>query len=449
VDWFSGRRGRGLSKPTVFALFLFGCSSDEPTARSVADTGGADAMFPGCGTASADPLASGSWISLDERSSYEAESFVAIAPSGATAFAWIAKGCDGRTRIGYRGSPAWAGPSGPISYVESPRGQEASDPAIAFDASGAVHLIWASFSWTPEGEPYDIHIYVASAASTESPLSAAAELSQPQSSTPIVDKPWIISTADGTLIATYGDFDTGGLVIASLPDPAAPFRRTRIEEGAVGTNFAATCPTGSKGGADLVYYFFSGAINEIRAAHTDDGGLTWSSPTSVAADRGTSLVAVDGPTCAARGNDVWICYGRTLDAPNVEVNRLTEVHVAHLAGAGQPPDMDTVVLEAPNGFLLHPQLARAADGSLFVAAYRTLSPDGPAELVISSSSDDGVTWSAPISVASGLTPLLERHVPHWLGDYFGFAPGGNGVVAAYANNAMGNSHIALDTYGGR
>src|SRR5262249_47069449 len=140
------------------------------------------------------------------------------------------------------------------------------------------------------------------------------------------------------------------------------FRRTRLEEGAVGTNFAATCPNGSAGGADLVYYFFSGAINEIRTAHTEDGGVTWSRAISIAKDQGTSLVAVDDPTCAAQGNDVWVCYGRTLDPPNVEVNRLTSVHVAHLPRPGMAPDSDVVVFEAANGFLLHPQLARTRNG---------------------------------------------------------------------------------------
>src|SRR5262249_42178187 len=136
VDWFWSR-----PKVVALALLFAGCSADELSSSSVTDgdAGGSDGPFPQCGP---DALAMGEWISPDEQSSYEAESFVAVAPNGAAAFAWIAKGCDGRTRIGYRSGSAPSALLGPISYVESPRGQEASDPALAFDAAGGKHLIF-------------------------------------------------------------------------------------------------------------------------------------------------------------------------------------------------------------------------------------------------------------------------------------------------------------------
>lgn len=445
------------------ALTCGGCSSTgferesggEGGVRADAGEGGltldgtaGDDLPTGCGSSSASPEAAGAgvWLSLDDRSAYEAEPFVAIRPDGAWVAAWIAKGCDGRTRIGYRsGARGDAGSFGPIHEVESPRGQEASDPVLAFDATGGAHLVWASYSWDSGGEPVDIHVYFASAAPGSDRFDASLELSEPRSASPIVDKPWLTALADGTLLATYGDLDVGGIVVASSVDEGATFRQARIEEGAVGTNFASSCATGSGAGADIVYYYYSGALDEIRTAHTDDGGLTWSRPISVAVDAGSSLVAVDGPTCVARGSEWWVCYGRTLDLPDVEVNRLTSVHVAHFTQGDPSAATDALVFDGGTGFLLHPQLVQASNGALAVAAYRVQGPDAPMELVVASSTDQGATWSEPAVVATGITPVLERHVPRWLGDYFGIAPLAGEIALAYTDNVMGNSHIAWST----
>jgi hypothetical protein len=39
---------------------------------------------------------------------------------------------------------------------------------------------------------------------------------------------------------------------------------------------------------------------------------------------------------------------------------------------------------------------------------------------------------------------LQRHVPDWLGDYFGWGPTAAGLGAAFVDNASGYSHVVFD-----
>jgi hypothetical protein len=100
--------------------------------------------------------------------------------------------------------------------------------------------------------------------------------------------------------------------------------------------------------------------------------------------------------------------------------------------------------DAP-GFLLFPQLARGSDGKLELAAYRA-EREGPgtAELVYVVSDDGGRSSGGATAFATGLTPTLQRHVPAWLGDYFGWGPTVFGVGAAFVDNASGFSHIVFN-----
>jgi hypothetical protein len=64
-------------------------------------------------------------------------------------------------------------------------------------------------------------------------------------------------------------------------------------------------------------------------------------------------------------------------------------------------------------------------------------------LVYVVSADGGLSFGQPTTIATGLSPSLQRHVPDWLGDYFGWGPIAAGLGAAYIDNASGFSHIAF------
>jgi hypothetical protein len=398
-------------------------------------------------------------VSLDSASQFEVEPFF-VERAGDIAIAWEACGCDGVTRVGYtrRGPAGFAKPR----YLESPNGQMASNVTLARDGAGTLFAAWAS--WTPGPDPAqpqvqvsDIHIQFARWPSGASGFGSPVELSEPIADS-LYDKPWMSLTADDLLVVSYSDLRRGGILAAASSDGGATFQRAVIDPRMA--NLAASCPDGRPGGAFVTYV----ANRSLRLAHTGDGGVTWSTPVDVATSEPAGNVAFQDPTCVAKGDETWISYGRTRDGYDVPVSRLLSVHVAHLTLGASAPDSDVVAFDGAGlaqtisdgggpaadggiapGFLLFPQLAHRVDGALALAVYRaTGEVAGSAELVYAVSTDGGRSFASAIILASGLTPTLQRHVPDWLGDYFGWSPTAAGLGAAFVDNASGFSHIVFD-----
>jgi hypothetical protein len=398
------------------------------------------------------------FVSLDGASQFEVEPFFITGPSD-LAIAWEAYGCDDLTRVGYTRRSASGGLEKP-RYLASPNGQMASNVTLARDGASAIFAAWAS--WTPGPDPAqpqlqasDLHIQFARWPVGTSGFAAPVEVSEPIP-TSLYDKPWMILTASNEIIIGYSDLSRGGIWVASSADGGASFQRTLVDPAR--GNFAGLCPDGRPGGAFLTYF----ANRSIRLAHTSDGGVTWSAPVDAAVSDSSGGVACQGPMCVADGDEVWISYGRTQDGYDVPVQRLSEVPVAHMTLGASALDSDVTVLASTvsavadagspagdggttQGFLLFPQLARRADGALGLAAYRAAGEGtGLADLVYVVSADRGRSFGTPIPFATGLTPSLQRHVPYWLGDYFGWGPTAAGLGAAFVDNASGFSHIVFD-----
>ena len=345
--------------------------------------------------------------------------------------AWEACGCDGVTRIGYRRRGSVSGLD-KIRYLASPNGQMASNVTLARNGAGALFAAWAS--WTPGPTPAqphlqasDIHIQFSRWPAGANGFEAPVELSDPITDA-LYDKPWMIVTADDVLVISYSDLRRGGILAVSSADGGASFQRAVIDKAQA--NLAALCPDGRPGGAFATYV----ATRSIRVAHTADGGVTWSVPVAVALSDATGNIAFHDPTCIANGDEVWISYGRTLDSYDTPVAQaLTDAGDAAGDGGVSPE------------FLLFPQLARHADGKLALATYRAASEGpGSADLVYVTSADAGRSFAIATTFAAGLTPTLQRHVPAWLGDYFGWGPTETGLGAAFVDNASGFSHIVFD-----
>jgi hypothetical protein len=399
------------------------------------------------------------FVSVDGASMFEVESSLATQGND-LAIAWEAYGCDDITRVGY----VRRDPSGELSkprYLASPGGQMASNVTVAFDEAGSLFAAWAS--WTPGPErtqPHlgvsDIHIQLARWPAGAADFEAPLVLDEPIPNA-LYDKPWMTVTVGGAIVVSYSDLRRGGIWVASSIDGGTTFQRTLVDPS--WANLAASCADGRPGGAFLTYF----TAHAIRVAHTADGGLTWSAPATAAFSDATTNVACQDPTCVANADQVWIAYGRTLDSYDNPVERLLKVNVAHFTLGGVsvapdvaalenpedvgPPDAGATPIDGggPSGFVLFPQLGRLADGTLGLAAYRTPT-GGPrsADLIYVTSSDGGASFSVPTVFATGLHPSLQRHVPDWLGDYFGWAPTAHGLGAAFIDNASGFSHIVLD-----
>jgi len=390
---------------------------------------------------------------------FEVESFLAT-KSGDLAIAWEAYGCDDITRVGYvRRGPS--GEMGKPGYLSSPNGQMASNVTVAFDDAGSLFAAWAS--WTPgpdRAQPHvgvsDIHIQFARWPAGAGGFEPPSTLDEPIANA-LYDKPWMTVTPGGAIVVSYSDLRRGGIWVASSADGGATFQRALVDS--AWANLAASCPDGRPGGAFLTYF----TAHAIRVAHTADGGRTWSAPANAAVSDAATNVACQDPTCVGDGDEVWIAYGRTHDSYDTPVERLARVNVARFAlGAGTvvsdvvalenpagaaPADAGTASLDggALVGFFLFPQLARSPDGALGLAAYRTATgAPRSADLIYVVSADGAAPFSPPTIFATGLTPSLERHVPDWLGDYFGWAPTATGLGAAFIDNASGFAHVVFD-----
>jgi len=437
----------------LFALPLLAgaCGSSSPSSESVPDARGCSDWPSRAGEV---------FVSLDGASQFEVEPFF-VARAGDLAIAWEASGCDDLTRIGYTRRGSAAGFDKP-RYLASPNGQMASNITLARDGSGSLFVAWAS--WTPGPDPAQPHVqasdiaiqlarWPAGARGFEAPV----ELSEAITAS-LYDKPWMIVTADDGIVVSYSDLSRGGIWVASSADGGAHFQRTLVDS--TKANLAALCPDGRPGGAFVTYV----ATGAIRLAHTADGGLTWSSPVAGAVSDPSGNVAWQDPTCIANGDEVWLSYGRTHDGTDVPVERLLAIRVAHLTLGASSVDSDVIALDGAStalaiadgggaggdggsapGFLLFPQLAQFADGRLGLAAYRTAGEGtGAADLVYVVSTDGGRSFGNAITLATGLTPSLQRHVPDWLGDYFGWSPTAAGLGAAFIDNSSGFSHIVFD-----
>ena len=432
----------------ALALLVGGCGSSTVSRQAAPDARGCSDWPSQTGE---------TFVSLDGASQFEVEPFL-LAGTADLAIAWEAYGCDEITRVGYTRLDA-TGELAKPRYLASPNGQMASNITLARDGAGALFTAWAS--WTPgpdRAQPHlqasDIHIqfarWPANAAGFEAPL----EVSEPITS-PLYDKPWMIVIPGGALLIGYTDLRRGGIWVAASADGGASFQRALVDP-AMG-NFVGLCPDGRPGGAYLTYF-----VNRtIRLAHTNDGGLTWSAPVNAAVSDPTGDIACQDPMCVADGDDVYVSYSRTHDSADTPVQRLVAVHVAHLTWGASVLNGDVVALTSPaapadgggpvsdggeaQGFLLFPQLGRRADGALGLAAYRAAGDGaGLADLVAMVSPDGGRSFTSPIPFATGLTPSLQRHVPDWLGDYFGWAPIATGLGAAFVDNRSGFSHIVLE-----
>lgn len=366
--------------------------------------------------------------------------------AGDLAIAWEAYGCDDVTRVGYTRRRGGTG-FDRIRYLASPNGQMASNVTLALDRAGTLFAAWAS--WTPgpdRTQPHvevsDIHIQFARSASGQGDFLPPMGLDEPIPDA-LYDKPWLLVTPDDAILVSYSDLRRGGIWVACSADGGVSFARALVDK-AMG-NLAALCADRRPGGAYITYF----AVDGIRLAHTADGGATWSAPMVVARSDASGAVALQDPMCVATDDEVWVSYGRTNDSYDTPVARLLQVRVAHLTLTSTVvrSDVSALSVAASDGsaeFFLFPQLAREPAGSLALAAYRAGSEGtATADLIYVVSSDGGLSFAKPTTIATGLSPSLQRHVPDWLGDYFGWGPIAAGIGAAYIDNASGFSHIAF------
>ena len=209
--------------------------------------------------------------------------------------------------------------------------------------------------------------------------------------THFLDKPWLAAVpGSNSLYVTYTDFDSSGT--------------------------SAACRTDVRTAVELV--------------RSTDGGQTWSAPLVIAEVCGLTPF-VQGSQVVSHGNEVYVAWE---DFPDF-FNRSLQIRRSIDGGLsfGPPVTVDEVV-PVGDGSLLQgafrapaelPSLAIDRDtGALYIAWAdgRNLSvPDlgvqtyRYADVLASSSTDGGVTWSAPVRVNDSAEPLVLGYPPLLLG----------------------------------
>ena len=264
---------------------------------------------------------------------------------------------------------------------------------------------------------------------------------------PRSDFPRIAVGAGDDILVTWLDRASDMLAFARSTDHGATFLKSAIlSSPGLGETAGLVQPCLNRSAAGTTIYAtylqWNAATSQasILLSRTADGGQTWTSP--------GAAVATDAlrqpPTCAVRGDQVWVSYARGTDSGSV-LSPASSLWVRHSADGGATYDADVRVSGASDDQYLLPKLALAGDGTLVVASYQG-KPTSAASLTRSQSRDGGATWSQQTWTSAGafaavLNPCATPIDTAWFGDSIGLVARGAAIDATFADNTTGASHI--------
>ncbi len=378
-------------------------------------------------------------FSSDAGSSYETQTSLAADGKGGIVAAWIAFFADNTSGIGYAvsrdGGDHWTAPA----VIQSPDGRLADSPVLVADSQGRFSLAWLGFR--ADGTSTDEHVYL-SRLDAETELFAAPVIASDDGTSTVLDfdKPSLKVDATDALLLTWADFTAtwmGGpaaLTFARSAD-GKDFSTVTITDDDTFGNLAYLCLDTSLGAAAPLHLVHLGANGTVTLRTSVNQGQSW----EIRPTPATQAVFQD-ITCAVHDQEIWVAYasGTALFTPGedspgdaVQVMRSTNGGISWddpvEASAGAAGDQH-----------LYPRLVRSPSGKLGVVHYQGV-VDGPAELVVSSSTD-GVAWTTS-PVASPGTFTVDRTIASWLGAYVGFAIPGDVGFVSYADNSENKAHV--------
>ena len=417
-----GNEGGGGSTTTGTASQGGGGSTGTTTTSSTTGTGGF----------------SGAAFTSKGASSYEAQTTLAAGGQGAVVAAWIAFFTDGTSQIGYAvsrdGGAGWTAPA----YVQSPDGRLSSNPVVAVDGQGRGYLAWLGFQ--PSGAA-DEHVYFAKLDASSTTFGDPVVASDDGSAGHDFDKPSITVDANDNALLAWADFTNAAqpaLTFARSAD-GATFTRTTITADASFGNLVYLCTDASAGPTAPIYavHLAQGALLGLHKSV--DQGKSW----SAGGAPGAAEVVFQGPTCVAKGSDLWIAYGTGQHAASATMDAPADaIMVVHSAGGGASFDAPASASGSAAGTqYLFPQLVRTSSGKVGVVYYEG-ADQAPAKLTLASSANGVAGWATQ-SLGSAGTFTLDRTLASWLGDYLGAAASGASTLALYTENSAGKAHVAL------
>jgi hypothetical protein len=388
-------------------------------------------------------------------SEFEAETQVAVAPDGTIGAAWIAKNSAGTmTHVAYRfsrdGGVSWT----PVRLAPTDVAATSMDPSIVATPDGDFYLGFLTADIDVAKMTAVFHVFVGRIAQGTDDFASVTEASSAADGMTFRDHPKMLVMADGTVLIAFMEASsflqieghTRG-VVASSSDRGTTWKQSVVSE--LGqpeyANLYSLCAP-ADGGTRI--YLASNYNNnpldrDILFRYSDDRGLTWSAPRRL--NSGSIGAGGEDPTCAARGDEVWVGFGVSNMATKGEDGSQAQqgIRLAHSPDRGESfGDVVDATDDSTGQLSLHPTLTLAQDGSLHFVFYAAQS-DGDTSGALWQRSWNGSTFGPSQRVASPITFELSRTVKSWLGDYIGVTSSADGLAVSYTDNSSGSSHVAF------
>lgn len=388
-------------------------------------------------------------ISQSPSSLLEAEAHLAVGSNGFIAAAWIAVDPIGLPYVAYVFSTddgdSWTAPQA----VTPPLPVSTADPVVAVGPMDDFYLTYIAYD-AAQPQPDESQVFVARAPSGQTSFGAPV-VASPPGMLRFFDKPWIIATANGDVIVSFGELTTTqyAMYVARSTSAAQSFTSTAVEldtTQSMAWNFGFPCaPPTSGGSVWLTYHQFDAQGVRVMLRWSSDAGATWpaANRTIVSVEPDTSI---HDSNCVADGNQVFIAYSTTMESmPDSSfTQKLTALRIAHSIDGGatiasRADAHDPAVVP----FAMIPNLARDdASGTLHLVYYTGTGDEDPIGTFRKSQTTAfGITFSPSQVVQQPIVFEQSRQDVDWLGDYVGVVARQGTLYTVFTDNSLGFSHV--------
>ena len=228
-----------------------------------------------------------------------------------------------------------------------------------------------------------------------------------------------------------------GFKLAIASDDRTHFSGITVVHGATFAGALGSVCADADGGRVFVTYVDPAAGIVLRAS---DDGVSWPEDRETTVSRREDHVALEGPLCFVRGDEVLVSYGISATPADTGASAILSAVVVARSDDRGKTFASRVVLRDEHGFVMHPQLVRAPSGALELAYFEGRSEgdaDGAFRIMRASTPLRARTLGSPIRFVS------RRSDPAWVGDYVGVALAGDRLYVATIDNARGTPHVVF------